>query len=169
MTTASYSDAVPHGCRRTIVGCLTFLCDEMATSSALLISPFTLSSAALTTLQTWRPRIASTSRPLERRRTTGSNRYIEYMDQPEIEPRTGRPKHFEQVAFERWLDANPNGTTLLLDTIDVYMGAVHAAMAATSTEARRGAHSRVSVLIPETLRSWANGACVSSKRTAFTV
>ena len=65
--------------------------------------------------------------------------YIEYMCDPEIEPRTGQPKHFEQVAFERWLDANPNGTTLLLDTIDVYMGAVHAAMAATSTEARRRA------------------------------
>jgi nicotinate phosphoribosyltransferase len=65
--------------------------------------------------------------------------YIEYLYEPEIEPRTGRPKHFEQVAFERWLDANPNGTTLLLDTIDVYMGAVHAAMAATSTEARRRA------------------------------
>src|ERR671921_2668579 len=65
--------------------------------------------------------------------------YIEYMDQPEIDPRTGKPKHFEQVAFERWLDANPNGTTLLLDTIDVYMGVVHAAMAATSTEARRRA------------------------------
>jgi nicotinate phosphoribosyltransferase len=65
--------------------------------------------------------------------------YIEFMDNPEIEPRTGEPKHFEQVAFERWLDANPNGTTLLLDTIDVYMGAVHAAMAATSTEARRRA------------------------------
>ncbi|HVQ39003.1 MAG TPA: hypothetical protein VMS31_15810 [Pyrinomonadaceae bacterium] len=65
--------------------------------------------------------------------------FIEYMYEPEIEPRTGKPKHFEQVAFERWLDANPNGTTLLLDTIDVYMGAVHAAMAATSTEARRRA------------------------------
>jgi nicotinate phosphoribosyltransferase len=65
--------------------------------------------------------------------------YIEYMYEPEIEPRTGQPKHFEQVAFERWLDANPNGTTLLLDTIDVYMGAVHAAMAATSTDARRKA------------------------------
>ena len=38
--------------------------------------------------------------------------YIEYMYEPEIEPRTGKPKHFEQVAFERWLDANPNGTTL---------------------------------------------------------
>lgn len=65
--------------------------------------------------------------------------YIEYMYEPEIEPRTGKPKHFEQVAFERWLDANPNGTTLLLDTVDVYMGAVHAAMAATSTEGRRRA------------------------------
>ncbi|HEY8223873.1 MAG TPA: hypothetical protein VIG25_01265 [Pyrinomonadaceae bacterium] len=65
--------------------------------------------------------------------------FIEFMDEPEIEPRTGKPKHFEQVAFERWLDANPNGTTLLLDTIDVYTGAVHAAMAATSNEARRRA------------------------------
>src|SRR6266536_1567555 len=65
--------------------------------------------------------------------------YIEFMYEPEIEPRTRKPKHFEQVAFERWLDANPNGTTLLLDTIDVYMGAVHAVMAATSTEARRRA------------------------------
>jgi nicotinate phosphoribosyltransferase len=65
--------------------------------------------------------------------------YIEFLDAPEIDPRTNWPKHFEQVAFERWLDANPNGTTLLLDTIDVYMGAVHAALAATSTEARRRA------------------------------
>jgi nicotinate phosphoribosyltransferase len=65
--------------------------------------------------------------------------FTEYMYEPEIEPRTRQPKHFEQVAFERWLDANPNGTTLLLDTIDVYMGAVHAAMAATSTPARRRA------------------------------
>src|SRR5689334_8128826 len=65
--------------------------------------------------------------------------YLEYMDDPEIESRTGKPKHFEQVALERWLDANPNGTTLLLDTIDVYMEAVHAAMAATSTESRRKA------------------------------
>jgi nicotinate phosphoribosyltransferase len=65
--------------------------------------------------------------------------YVEFMDEPEVEPRTGRPKHFEQVAFERWLDANPEGTTLLLDTVDVYMGAVHAALAATSTEGRRRA------------------------------
>jgi nicotinate phosphoribosyltransferase len=65
--------------------------------------------------------------------------YLEYLYEPEIEPRTGQPKHFEQVAFERWLDANPNGTTLLLDTIDVYLGAVHAAMAATSSDIRRKA------------------------------
>src|SRR6476620_10169637 len=65
--------------------------------------------------------------------------FLQYLYEPEIEPRTGQPKHFEQVAFERWLDANPNGTTLLLDTIDVYMGAIHAAMAATSNEARRRA------------------------------
>ena len=65
--------------------------------------------------------------------------YIEYMTEPEIDSRTDQPKHFEQVAFERWLDANPNGTTLLLDTIDVYMGAVHAVMAATSSEERRKA------------------------------
>jgi nicotinate phosphoribosyltransferase len=65
--------------------------------------------------------------------------YVEFMDEPEVEPRTGRPKHFEQVAFERWLDANPQGTTLLLDTIDVRMGAVHAALAATSTPERRRA------------------------------
>ncbi|HYP29717.1 MAG TPA: hypothetical protein VE262_23595 [Blastocatellia bacterium] len=65
--------------------------------------------------------------------------FVEFMYEPEVDPRTGRPKHFEQVAFERWLDANPNGTTLLLDTINVYLGAVHAAMAATSTEARRSA------------------------------
>lgn len=65
--------------------------------------------------------------------------YIEFMDEPEIDARTGKPKHFEQVAFERWLDANPQGTTLLLDTIDVHMGAVHAAMAATSSDSRRHA------------------------------
>lgn len=65
--------------------------------------------------------------------------YVEYMREPEVEPRTSQPKHFEQVAFERWLDANPQGTTLLLDTVDVRLGAAHAAMAATSTEARRRA------------------------------
>jgi nicotinate phosphoribosyltransferase len=65
--------------------------------------------------------------------------FVRFLDEPEIDPRTRRPKHFEQIAFERWLDANPQGTVLLLDTIDVRSGAAHAAMAATSTEARRRA------------------------------
>src|SRR5438045_9037266 len=56
--------------------------------------------------------------------------YLEYMTEPEIEPRTSQPKHFEQVAFERWLDANPHGTTLLLDTIDVDTAAGHHAKTA---------------------------------------
>jgi nicotinate phosphoribosyltransferase len=65
--------------------------------------------------------------------------FIEFLDAHVIDPRTNAPKHFEQIAFERWLDANPQGTVLLLDTIDVRSGAAHAAMAATSTEARRRA------------------------------
>ena len=65
--------------------------------------------------------------------------FVRFLDEREIDPRTRRPKHFEQIAFERWLDANPQGTILLLDTIDVRSGAAHAAMAATSTDARRRA------------------------------
>jgi len=90
------------------------------------------SSAALTTLRTWRPRTVWTIPAVGTEAHYWQQAYLGYLYEPEIEPRTGSPKHFEQVAFERWLDANPNGTTLLLDTIDVYMGAVHAAMAATS-------------------------------------
>ncbi|HLL77387.1 MAG TPA: hypothetical protein VK421_19185 [Pyrinomonadaceae bacterium] len=65
--------------------------------------------------------------------------FVQFLDEHEIDARTGRPKHFEQIAFERWLDANPRGTVLLLDTIDVRSGAARAAMAATSTDARRRA------------------------------
>ena len=65
--------------------------------------------------------------------------FVRFLDEPEIDPRTRRPKHFQQIAFERWLDANPQGTVLLLDTIDVRAGAAHAAMAATSSEPRRRA------------------------------
>src|SRR4051812_10522106 len=35
-------------------------------------------------------------------------------------------KHFQQVAFEAWLDANPNGTVLLIDTINFTLGLKHA-------------------------------------------
>lgn len=51
----------------------------------------------------------------------------------------GRIKHFEQIAFEQWLDANPNGTTLLIDTIHPRLGMIHAIRAAKSSEKRRKA------------------------------
>src|SRR5437588_8916286 len=60
--------------------------------------------------------------------------YLEFMYEPEIEARTGQPKHLEQVAFERWLDGNTNGTTLLLDTLVVHMGSVHAVVNETLQE-----------------------------------
>src|SRR3990167_2559346 len=55
----------------------------------------------------------------------------------EIDSVTGRQKHFEQICFERWLDAHPNGTTLLLDTISVPLGIIHAIAAAKSSSIRR--------------------------------
>lgn len=57
----------------------------------------------------------------------------------------GRAKHFQQIAFERWLDAHPNGTTLLLDTISLRQGVIHAIRAAKSSEARKLALKAVRV------------------------
>jgi len=57
----------------------------------------------------------------------------------------GEEKHFEQVAFERWLDAHPYGTTLLLDTISVRMGTIHAIRAAKSTPKRVAALKAVRI------------------------
>ena len=54
-------------------------------------------------------------------------------------------KHFQQIAFERWLDAHPNGTTLLLDTISLKLGVIHAIRAAKSTDARRKALKAVRI------------------------
>ncbi len=51
----------------------------------------------------------------------------------------GRKKHFQQIGFERWLDAHPHGTTLLLDTISLKLGVIHAIRAADSSEARKKA------------------------------
>ena len=51
----------------------------------------------------------------------------------------GRVKHFQQIIFEKWLDAHPNGTTLLLDTILLKLGTKHAIRAAKSSDARRNA------------------------------
>lgn len=50
--------------------------------------------------------------------------------------RQGRRKHFEQTAFERMLDAHPKGTTLLLDTISLQHGIIHAIRAAKSSPVR---------------------------------
>lgn len=54
-------------------------------------------------------------------------------------------KHFQQVAFEKWLDAHPNGTTLLLDTISVKLGTIHAIRAAKSSDFRHKALKAVRI------------------------
>ena len=66
--------------------------------------------------------------------------FQEYMDNhnPERDAQ-GRKKHPQQVSFERWLDANPKGTTLLVDTINLRLGMIHAIRAAKSSETRRKA------------------------------
>jgi len=63
--------------------------------------------------------------------------FIEYQKKPEIDKGTRKPKHFERVAFERWLDDNPNGTTLLICTYSYKSGIVHAIQAALSTPERK--------------------------------
>ncbi len=59
--------------------------------------------------------------------------FIEYLY---LIDESGVRKHFQQVAYERWLDAHPNGTTLLLDTISVRLGVIHAIRAAHSSPER---------------------------------
>lgn len=54
-------------------------------------------------------------------------------------------KHFQEGAFERWLDAHPNGTTLLLDTVSLRLGVIHAIRAAKSSEKRRSALKAVRI------------------------
>lgn len=70
--------------------------------------------------------------------------FASYMYHPELDV-SGKEKHFQQVAFERWLDAHPNGTTLLLDTISVKLGTIHAIRAANSSEARKKALKAVRI------------------------
>jgi len=71
--------------------------------------------------------------------------FIGYNSQPEIDEKTGQPKHFERVAFERWLDGNPKGTVLLIDTIDYRMGIVHAIQAALSSPERKRAFKGIRI------------------------
>ena len=62
-----------------------------------------------------------------------------YIGVYEVDPETGRPKHFQQICFEHWLDAHPKGTTLLVDTISIPLGIKHAIAAAKSSQERRRA------------------------------
>ena len=57
----------------------------------------------------------------------------------------GRKKHFEEVFVEKWLDANPKGTTVLLDTLRLKMGLVHTIRAAKSMATRKTALKAVRV------------------------
>lgn len=70
--------------------------------------------------------------------------YAEYLIHPELDP-SGKEKHFERVAFERWLDDNPNGTVLLIDTYDYKKGLAHAIQAALSSEQRRKAFKGIRI------------------------
>jgi len=74
-------------------------------------------------------------------------RFIKYarLENQQIDPRTGLPKHFEQIGFEKWLDAFPKGTTCLPDAFGLESGLRHLAMAATSTEARRKALKNIRI------------------------
>lgn len=65
--------------------------------------------------------------------------FAEYISRPEKDPFTGKPKHFERIAFERWLDANPKGTVALIDTNDYRAGVTHAIQAALSSPQRKEA------------------------------
>ncbi|MEW6734443.1 MAG: hypothetical protein AB1489_24160 [Acidobacteriota bacterium] len=71
--------------------------------------------------------------------------FIEYLDNPEIDSATGKAKHFEQTAFERWLDAHPKGTICLIDTVNARHGLIHAIRAAQSSPIRREAFKGVRI------------------------
>lgn len=51
----------------------------------------------------------------------------------------GNLKHGERICFEYWLDAHPNGTVCLVDTIDLKLGMIHLIEAALSSQERRDA------------------------------
>lgn len=51
----------------------------------------------------------------------------------------GHLKHGQRLCFEYWLDAHPNGTTCLVDTIDLKLGLVHIIEAGFSSPERRKA------------------------------
>lgn len=87
-------------------------------------------------------------------------RFIKYAREEnyQIDPRTGLPKHFEQIAFEKWLDAFPDGTTCLPDAFGLKSGLRHLAMAATSTEQRRQALKNIRIDSGKNAVDYANRA-----------
>jgi nicotinate phosphoribosyltransferase len=70
--------------------------------------------------------------------------FVEYNIHPEFDS-VGGKKHPERVAFERWLDDNPNGTVLLIDTYGYKKGIVHAIQAGLSSEQRRKAFKGIRI------------------------
>ena len=51
----------------------------------------------------------------------------------------GNLKHPQRICFEYWLDAHPNGTVCLVDTINLKLGMIHLIEAALSSPQRRQA------------------------------
>lgn len=62
-----------------------------------------------------------------------------------FEKQGNETKHFEQTVFENWLDAHPKGTTLLVCTISVKFGVIHAIKAALSSPARKEAFKLIRI------------------------
>ena len=58
-----------------------------------------------------------------------------YTLHPETDEK-GRKKHFQQIAMERWLDGNPKGTSILIDTLSLKYGLHHVIRATKSSPAR---------------------------------
>ena len=71
--------------------------------------------------------------------------FMAYQRNPEKDEKTGKTKHFERVAFEKWLDDNPKGTVLLIDTFDYKTGLVHAIQAALSSAERKAAFKAIRI------------------------
>lgn len=68
-----------------------------------------------------------------------------YMLQHQKTDDDGKPIHFETYAFMKWLDSHPNGTVLLIDTLDIREGLIRAMEAALSTPERRNAFKGVRI------------------------
>ncbi|MFH1210668.1 MAG: hypothetical protein V1645_02015, partial [archaeon] len=57
----------------------------------------------------------------------------------------GNLKHGQRIFFEHWLDAHPNGTVCLVDTISLKLGMIHVIEAALSSPKRKEALKAVRI------------------------